>query len=73
MRCQVACPVREAASGKRTGRKTGTAPRADFTTLAALGLTPEQLSPDNRAAYEQIKAHDDRIAAILAANGRRKR
>lgn len=31
VRCQVACPVREAAPGKRTGRKTGTAPRADFT------------------------------------------
>lgn len=32
VRCQVACPVREAAPGKRAGRKTGTAPRADFTT-----------------------------------------
>ncbi len=31
VRCQVACPVREAAPGKRAGRKTGTAPRADFT------------------------------------------
>jgi hypothetical protein len=31
VRCQVACPVREAAPGKRTGRKTDTAPRADFT------------------------------------------
>lgn len=31
VRCQVACPVREAAPGKRAGRKTSTAPRADFT------------------------------------------
>lgn len=38
-------------------------------TLAALGLAPEQLSPDDRAAYERVKAHDDRIAAILEANG----
>jgi DNA-binding transcriptional regulator YdaS (Cro superfamily) len=37
--------------------------------LAALGLAPEQLSPGDRAAYERVKAHDDRIAAILEANG----
>lgn len=36
VRCQVACPVREAAPGKRTGRKTGTAPRADFTNICPL-------------------------------------
>ena len=28
---QAACPVREAAPGKRAGREAGTAPRADFT------------------------------------------
>jgi hypothetical protein len=38
-------------------------------TLAALGLTPDQLLPGDRPAYDRIKAHDDRVAAILAANG----
>ncbi|RSS57414.1 hypothetical protein EF909_15775 [Streptomyces sp. WAC01280] len=37
VRCQVACPVREAAPGKRAGRKTGTAPRADFTRVLTVG------------------------------------
>jgi MFS family permease len=30
---------------------------------------PPAAAPDNGAAYEQIRAHDDRTAAILAANG----
>ncbi|MGW5123551.1 hypothetical protein ACWEQ7_05695 [Streptomyces sp. NPDC004069] len=34
----VACPVREAAPGKRAGRKTGTAPRADFTNIDSAGV-----------------------------------
>jgi len=46
VRRQVAYPVREAAPGKRTSRKTGTAPRADFTNQSPLGLEPREADPD---------------------------
>ncbi|MEU6509714.1 group II intron maturase-specific domain-containing protein [Streptomyces sp. NPDC046942] len=50
VRCQVVCPVREAAPGRRTSRKTGTAPRADFTKRAGrLGGLPHRASSLRRS------------------------
>jgi hypothetical protein len=38
-------------------------------TLSDLGLTHDQLSPEDRSAYDTLTAFDARIAAVLDANG----